>query len=95
MNATIIQLIRVVAALILGSGVIDRILAAVKRWAVAQFHEGTPKTDRSTAKRHGVLQELETWGKDPGDEFPVLGEARKRLGIELAYQIYQREEDVA
>jgi len=94
MNATIIQLIRLVAGLILGSGVIDRILAAVKRWAVATFHVGTPDADRASAKRHGVLNEVDTWGKDPGDEFPQLGESRRRLGLELAYQIYKRE-DVA
>lgn len=68
--------IKPLAALILGSGVFDRVLASVKRWEALQL--------AGSEKRHGVLKELEIVGIH-------LTESAARFGIELAIQWMKRE----
>lgn len=86
MNAIIVHLIRALAAAFFGSGILDRILARVKQWAVAKFPEGMPQTDQSSQKRHGVMDDLDTIGLQ-------LSDSQKRLGVELAYQVFKRENE--
>jgi hypothetical protein len=68
-NVIIGYAIKYLASIVLGSGVFERILAVVERWAQEKAS--------GAAKRHGVLDELEVIGLG-------LTESLARLGIELA-----------
>jgi hypothetical protein len=68
-------IIKLLAKLVLGSGVFERILSTVERWS----HE--KKT--GAEKRHGVLDELEVIGLG-------LTESLARLGVELAVAYLKR-----
>lgn len=66
------QAIYLLANLILGSGVLDRIVARVEEWANAEIS--------SAQKRNNVLSDLEVIGLK-------LTESSARLGIELALKL--------
>ena len=70
------QIFQLIAQVILGSDVFERILASVKRWADREIaaHE----------KREGVLNELVVIGLN-------LSESAARFGIELAVQWLKKE----
>lgn len=69
MQIVIAQAIRLVASLLIGSEVFERILGTVERWAEKEIS--------GAEKRKGVLAELEVIGLQ-------LTESLARLGIELA-----------
>lgn len=69
MQLIIAQAIKLLASLVLGSDVFERILATVDRWAEKEIS--------SAEKRKGVLDELEVIGLE-------LTESLARLGVELA-----------
>lgn len=75
MNLILSQVINLIASLLLGSEVFDRILATVERWA--------DKEVKPADKRHGVLDELEVIGIQ-------LSESLSRFGVELAVQYLKR-----
>lgn len=75
MNVLIAQAIRLLAGLILGSDVFDRILATVERWAKVEIS--------NAEKRHGVLDELHVIGVK-------ISESTARLGVELAVSLLKR-----
>lgn len=82
-NATILQIIRLVAQLILGSGVLDRIIARAKYWQDKIFPPEMSTDSVNAIKRHGVMADLDNI--DLG-----LSESKKRLGVELAVQVMKR-----
>lgn len=84
MNAVIVSLIQGLAHILLGSGVLDRIVAACQRWAEKKWPD-IPQADAGAKRRHGVLTEL-----DDFDNFPPLSESAKRVGVELAVQVMKR-----
>lgn len=75
MNAILAQAISFVASIILGSGVFERILGTVERWAEKELS--------GAEKRHGVLDELEVIGLK-------LAESSARFGVELAVQYLKK-----
>ena len=88
MNAVVISLIQGLAHILLGSGVLDRIVAACKRWAEKQWPD-IPAQDAGAKRRYGVLSEMEDF-----DNFPPLSESAKRVGVELAVQVLKRTANV-
>lgn len=92
MNQVIVFLIKQLCDAIVGSGILDRVIAAIRRWAVAKFDEGTPAVDQNAERRHGVLDEMQQWGADPVDPCPPLSESWRRLLLELAYRLVKSEE---
>lgn len=82
-NATILQIIRLLAQIILGSGVLDRIIARVQWWQKRVFPPELSQESVNAVKRHGVLADIDTI--DMG-----LSESKKRLGIELALQVVKK-----
>ena len=87
MSKVIVFLITQLCDIIVGSGVVDRVMAAIKRWAVARFKPGTPDDDANKQRREGVLAELYDWGNDPNDPCPSLSESWRRLVLELALRL--------
>jgi hypothetical protein len=75
MNVLIAQAIRLLAGLLLGSEVFDRIIAAVERWASVEVS--------NAERRHGVLDELQIIGIK-------ISESAARLGVELAVSLLKR-----
>jgi hypothetical protein len=87
MNQVIAFLVTRLLDIIVGSGVVDRVIAAIRRWANAEFNAGMPEQDKNSQKRAGVLGELESWGKDPLDPCPILSDSWRRLVLELAIRL--------
>jgi hypothetical protein len=84
MNAVIVSLIQGLAHILLGSGILDRIVAACRRWADKTWPD-IPQADVGAKRRYGVLTELDDY-----DNFPPLSESLKRVGVELAVQVLKR-----
>ena len=82
-NATILQIIRLLAQIILGSGALDRIIARVQWWQKRVFPPELSQESVNAVKRNGVLADIDTI--DMG-----LSESKKRLGIELALQVVKK-----
>ena len=82
-NATILQIIRLLAQIILGSGALDRIIARVRWWQKRVFPPELSQESVNAVKRNGVLADIDTI--DMG-----LSESKKRLGIELALQVVKK-----
>lgn len=80
------------ADLILGSGIIKRVVAAIKRWDEKEFKPGTPVDDQNAQKRAGVLSEIFNWGNDPNDPCPPLSESWRRLVLELGIRLFKLSE---
>lgn len=74
-NVILAQAINLIASLLLGSDVFNRILGTVERWAAKEI--------AGAEKRHGVLNELEIIGLK-------LTESAARFGIELAVQYLKK-----
>jgi hypothetical protein len=74
---------------ILGEQIIERVVAAVGRWAEKKFKEGTPDSDANSLRRHGVLDEIKAWGEDPKDPCPSLSESFRRLALELGFRLFK------
>lgn len=74
-NMVLAQVINLLATIILGSEVFERILGSVERWAEKEIS--------GAEKRHGVMAELEVIGLK-------LAESSARFGIELALQYLRR-----
>ena len=75
MNIIIIQAIKVFANVILGSGVLDRVVPWVKKWA--------EKEVTNLQKKEGVIKDLEIIGLG-------LSTSLTNLAIELAVQFLKR-----
>lgn len=75
MNLIIAQTIKVLAGLVLGSDVFERILGTVERWAQKEI--------AAAEKRKGVLNELEVIGLG-------LTESLARFGVELAVTYFKK-----
>lgn len=82
-NATILQIIRLLAQIILGSGALDRIIARVRWWQKRVFPPELSQESVNAVKRNGVLADIDTI--DMG-----LSESKKRLGVELALQVVKK-----
>jgi hypothetical protein len=74
-NIILAQAINLLATLILGSEVFERVLGTVERWAEREIS--------GAEKRHGVMAELEVIGLK-------MAESTARFGIELALQYLRR-----
>ena len=92
MNQVVVFLIKQLCDAIVGSGILDRVIAAIRRWAVARFAPGMPEADKNAERRAGVLGEIADWGQDPVDPCPPLSESWRRLLLELAYRLVKSEE---
>lgn len=75
MNVIVIQAIKFFANMILGSGVLDRVVPFVKKWA--------DKEISGLEKRQGVVKELEVIGLG-------LSGSLTNLAIELSVQYLKR-----
>ena len=69
MNAIVIQAIKILASVILGSGTFERVLGVVKRWSDEKIS--------GAQKRSGVLDELQVIGLN-------LSNSLANLAVELA-----------
>jgi hypothetical protein len=74
-NVILAQAINLIASLLLGSDVFNRVLATVERWAEKEI--------AGAEKRHGVMDELQIIGLK-------LTESAARFGIELAVQYLKK-----
>lgn len=74
-NIILIQAIKLVASLVLGSGVLDKVLAMVTEWA--------DKKIDGASKRQGVLDTMEVSGLK-------LSKSAANLAIELAVTLLSR-----
>ena len=75
MGIIIVQAIKLLADLILGSGVLDRVVPWVKKWS--------EKEVSNLEKREGVIKDLEIIGLN-------LSVSLTNLAIELAVQLLKR-----
>lgn len=75
MDYIIVETIRFLANIALGTGNFERITASVERWADEEIS--------GAEKRHGVLAELSVIGIQ-------MSERLARLGIELALEVLKR-----
>lgn len=75
MNIIILQAIKLLADLILGSGVLDRVVPWVKKWS--------EKEVSGLEKKQGVIKDLEVIGLG-------LSESLTNLAIELTVQYLKR-----
>ena len=74
-NVVLVAAIKLVAKLVLGSGVLDRVLALVTEWADKELS--------GAAKRDGVLNDMEIAGLK-------LSKSAANLAIELAVTLLSR-----
>jgi hypothetical protein len=75
MNILVLQAIKILASLLLGSGVFDRVIAVVKDWSDKQID--------GAKKREGVLNQLEVIGLG-------LSASLTNLAVELAVQYLKK-----
>lgn len=95
MNSLLYWLLSQLANFILGEQIVERVVGAIARWAEKKFREGMPEDDANSARRHGVLDEIKSWGDDPTDPCPPLSESMRRLALELAYRLFRIQKDVS